>query len=173
MGGRTWRRREKGRHDLNVAFASMLVMKDWQLVVMFPLNPRSNGDGRSVETAWVAAAMLPLLDVDDGTVELTDVLNVVACEELALSALLCLRSSSASGTASWPAGAGGGLRSTRMVPDRARRANVDSSVSTSRASTICSSMKKCDADESETQQVRRMKRRKREWGGRSKWKKDG
>lgn len=87
--------------------------------------------------------MLALDDVDDGTIEVTDVFNVVACEEeLELSALLRLRSSSiASGTASWPAGTGGGLRSTRMVPDRARRANVDSRGSTSRASTICSSMK--------------------------------
>lgn len=48
---RTWSKREKGKHALKVALASMLVMKDWQLDVMFPLNPRSKGEGRSVETA--------------------------------------------------------------------------------------------------------------------------
>ena len=44
-GGHTWRSRENGRHDLNVLFESMLVMKFWQLLVRLLLNPRSKGTG--------------------------------------------------------------------------------------------------------------------------------
>jgi hypothetical protein len=43
--GHTWRRRENGRHDVNVAFVSILVMNDWQLEVMLLLNPMSKGVG--------------------------------------------------------------------------------------------------------------------------------
>jgi hypothetical protein len=45
MDKHTWRSRENGRHDLNVLFVSMLVMKDAQLDVMLLLNPMSKGTG--------------------------------------------------------------------------------------------------------------------------------
>lgn len=44
----TWRSRENGKHEVNVSFDSMSVMKDMQLVVILLLNPMSKGTGKSV-----------------------------------------------------------------------------------------------------------------------------
>ena len=41
----TWRRRENGRHCLNVLLDSIEVMKDAQLAVMLLLKPTSKGVG--------------------------------------------------------------------------------------------------------------------------------
>lgn len=137
-------------------------MKVLQVVEIFPLNPRSNGDGRSLVLVDTATGMLvvALLDaVDEGLLaEDVDVFIVVAdvlADELELISRR-LRSSVASWT-QFAAGIGGGRGSTRIVPERARRANVDSSVSTCRVSTICSSMKKLEAVESETQHEKNIK----------------
>ena len=61
--GSTWRSNENGRHDLNDEFESMPLIKDWQLSVMFPLNPWSKGEGNGLAASVVAATML--VDIDD------------------------------------------------------------------------------------------------------------
>lgn len=82
------------------------------------------------------------------------------------------RRSAASRSSPCPLGFGGGLRSTRMVPERASRAKVDPSGSEAAErpsistcpSTNCSSMYKVgDADDSEMQHVRNIKRRRSCW----------
>jgi hypothetical protein len=124
---------------------------------MFPLNPISNGTGRVLVLVVSAAAIL--LEVVDAVADEVEVRSVVVAVDAALElAPRRLRSSSmALGKGSEfhsPAPMGGGLLSTRMVPERARRAKVDSRDSASRVSTIRSSMKKWEAEEKETQHVK-------------------
>jgi len=83
----------------------MLFMNDWQLDVMFPLNPRSKGIGRSLVLVEDATAMLAVVEAE--AVADVDVFRVVVAVELErdeaveleLLSARRLRSSAASGTA--------------------------------------------------------------------------
>jgi hypothetical protein len=83
----------------------MLFMNDWQLDVMFPLNPRSKGIGRSLVLVEDATAMLAVVeaeavaDVDVFRVVVADELERDEAVELELLSARRLRSSAASGTA--------------------------------------------------------------------------
>lgn len=104
-----WRSRENGRHDLKVLFASMEVIKDWQLVVILLLKPVSKGVGNA-DALSVVATTRPL-DVLVGASVDVDELRVVELEEdeLELSVLRRRRSSAVSGrSSSQLLGSGGG-----------------------------------------------------------------
>lgn len=64
--GLTWRRRENGKHDLNVAFASIAFMKLEQVAVILELNPLSKGVGNGLMLPADVAVVMALADVDVG-----------------------------------------------------------------------------------------------------------
>ena len=108
--------------------------------------------------------------VDDEDDFLVDVEIIEDEDSESVSSARRLRSA-ASRSSPCPLGFGGGLRSTRMVPERASRANVDPSgseaadrPSISCPSTNCSSIYNVgDADDSDMQHVRNMNKRKSCW----------
>jgi hypothetical protein len=55
-----WRRRENGRHDLNVELSRKPYMKLEQLSVIFPLNPWSKGDGNGLGVVSPVAVDSPV-----------------------------------------------------------------------------------------------------------------
>jgi hypothetical protein len=58
-GWHTWRRRENGRQDLKVLFASIELMNAAQFDVRFALNPLSKGLGNGLADV-VAVTAMPL-----------------------------------------------------------------------------------------------------------------
>jgi hypothetical protein len=109
-----WRRREKGRHCLKVAFESMEFMNCAQFAVMLLLKPISKGVGNGYALAVVATAR-PLDVVVDARLEVDDEDDVT--EEESLSSTLRRLRSSGRDARVQSAGLGGGLRSTRIGPE--------------------------------------------------------
>jgi hypothetical protein len=117
-GRRTWSRRENGRHCWKVAFESMDFINCAQFPVILLLKPISKGVGNGYALAVVATAR-PLDVVVDASLEVDDDVTEDE-EESLLSTLRRLRSSGREARVQ-SAGLGGGLRSTRSGPERARR----------------------------------------------------
>lgn len=141
----------------------MEAMNAAQLAVMLLLKPISKGVG-NVPTLVVSAAAMPLdvevgasvEDEDDFLIVVVTFTVAVVLAELDSVSERRLRSAAARtwGQTLALASGGGGFGSTRIVPERARRSNVDpsGSAASDRASTStnCSSIYNVgDADESE------------------------
>jgi hypothetical protein len=121
MGRCTWRRRENGRHCWKVVFESRECINCAQFAVILLLKPISKGVGNGYALAVVATAR-PLDVVVDASLEVDDDDDAVTeDEEESLSSTLRRLRSSGIDARVQSAGLGGGLRSTRIGPERARR----------------------------------------------------
>lgn len=155
IGGHTWRSRENGRHDLNVLFVSMLVMKDEQLEVMLLLNPMSKGTGNWLVASGVAA--IRVLDNATVVVAVPDTVDVELDESFEACSSRRLRSPAVSCSACSLSGVHAG--SARSGPNPARPDADPDPRPSSWASIICSSMYAV-AEENERQHVRNIKKKR-------------
>jgi hypothetical protein len=104
-----------------VAFESIEFINVAQFAVILLLKPISKGVGNGYALAVVAAAARPLDVVVDARLEVDDDDEVTEDEEESLSSTLRRLRSSGRDARVQSAGLGGGLRSTRSGPERARR----------------------------------------------------
>jgi hypothetical protein len=105
---------------LKVAFESIEFINCAQFAVILLLKPISKGVGNGYALAVVATTR-PLDVVVDARLEVDDDDDVTEDEEESLSSTLRRLRSSGRDARVQSAGLGGGLRSTRIGPERARR----------------------------------------------------